>query len=300
MYKEYELPKDIKTAINDNKLAVFIGAGLSRLYGCYSWKDLAYNLISICENRNIITGYEKELLLQDNDFKKIITIAHSILTEHNLEKEFYHQMRYALNHFKASKAIKPKIYTDLLNLGGVFITTNADIWIDKHFIQSNIQSKDFSSETIIHKSYLYKIHGCISEKKSLIFEVDKYLELYNCESEFTGFLKKIFNNYTVLFVGYGLAEFEILDYIFKSKMTSRKHYFLKDYYMCESNIKKYEQHYYEKMNIQIIPYYKDNKGFDELYDVFEYWKKDIDASTIKFLNENKLIDDALKDPYAYN
>ncbi len=297
MKKEYELPNAIKEAINSSKLAVFIGAGLSRHYGCDSWNDLAIRLVSICEEKNIITKYEKELLLKDKDYKKLITITHSLLTKHKSEKEFYHQMRLALNHFKAKKSKKPKIYTNLLDMGAVTITTNADIWINKYFIKSNIKYKDFSKDTDIHKSYLYKIHGCISDKSSLIFEVDKYLDIYNCESEFTGFLKEIFNNYTVLFVGYGLSEFEIIDYIFKSKMTTKTHYFLKDYYECESNIKEYEQNYYKKMNVQIIPYFKDKNGFDELYNIFKYWKDVIDASTLKALNDSKIIDEILENPY---
>lgn len=296
MEREYKLPIDLINAINDEKLAIFIGAGISRHYGCSSWESLAKELITICEYKSIISKYEKELLINDRDYKKLITIAHSLLKNRGYEKDFYKQMRYSLNHFKAKKASKPKIYKDLINLGGVFVTTNADIWINKYFHQDTIiyKDKDFTSSTIINKQHLYKIHGCISDKKSLVFEVDEYLQRYSCHSEFTEFLKKFFNEYTVLFVGYGLGEFEILDYVFKSKETKKRHYFLKDYYKCESTLKNYEQEYFKKLNIEIIPYYKDLNGFGQLPIIFKEWREEIELISYKSTMGNELIDNALE------
>ena len=39
-----ELPDEIKEASNKEKLAIFIGAGISRFLGCDSWATLVYNL----------------------------------------------------------------------------------------------------------------------------------------------------------------------------------------------------------------------------------------------------------------
>jgi hypothetical protein len=35
-----EVPSKIKRAVNDKKLAIFIGAGVSRFVGCTSWIDM--------------------------------------------------------------------------------------------------------------------------------------------------------------------------------------------------------------------------------------------------------------------
>ena len=42
------LPKETVEAVNNEKLAVFIGAGVSRLVGCMSWDRLAQNLLNRC------------------------------------------------------------------------------------------------------------------------------------------------------------------------------------------------------------------------------------------------------------
>jgi hypothetical protein len=40
-----EVPGEVRDAVNNGTLAVFIGAGVSRLVGCEGWDTLARNLI---------------------------------------------------------------------------------------------------------------------------------------------------------------------------------------------------------------------------------------------------------------
>ena len=49
---------DIKTAMDENKLAIFIGAGVSRLVGCKSWNDLANELLKKCHNIYILNFHQ--------------------------------------------------------------------------------------------------------------------------------------------------------------------------------------------------------------------------------------------------
>ena len=53
-------------------------------------------------------------------------------------------------------------------------------------------------------------------------------------------MKNVFDNYTVLFIGYGLAEFELLDYIMKNVPLSKNqipnHYILQTYNSFENKI----------------------------------------------------------------
>ena len=41
-------PKAIIEAVNNGTLAVFIGAGVSRIIGCKGWDELARNLVEKC------------------------------------------------------------------------------------------------------------------------------------------------------------------------------------------------------------------------------------------------------------
>ncbi len=309
MFKIIALPEllpEIKETAENGDLAIFMGAGLSRFLDCMSWKDLAVNLTKKCESENLINNYEQSVLANSNDFKKTITICNELLKD---DKRFMKEMRNSLNDKDVKKYLngtlkdkaeyeqKLQIYKNLFSLNAIFITTNADRHIDQVFASENIKVKDFGAATELDNNHLYKIHGSITDKESLVFTVDGYLNRYTNEG-FGNFLEKIFATKTVLFIGYGLGEFELLDYLFKSiKSTGKQHYFLKDFYEHETNIYKFEQIYFKKLGIVLIPYSKDKVGFNQLPKIIEYW---VDEMKIKSRVLQKVydeIDQVLENPY---
>lgn len=306
------LPKvleEIKQANNDKKLAVFIGAGISRFLDCSSWNSLAQNLINRCEKEGLINHLEKDTLSKNNDMKKLITICNSLLKN---DDRFMEEMKKSLNDEVVQKYIdkdlspkekeeydgKLKIYRDLFSLKGLFLTTNADRHIDRLFEESNIiyKKEDFVADNVDNNK-LYKIHGSIVDENSLVFTVDQYIDTY-INPNFNKFLEEIFAKYTIVFIGYGLGEFELLDYLFKSTNgTSKKHFFIKDYFDHEEKICEFEQHYFDKLGIKLIPYSKDKKGFGQLKELIENWAEDIKKETNTLQQVFDDIDDALENPY---
>ena len=98
-------------------------------------------------------------------------------------------MEKALKPNKRSKCLD--IYDKLWKFGGTFVTTNADKCFHEKFNNENILKwpKEFENEGI-KKRRLYKIHGCISDRNSLVFTKDKYLEKYSGEDKaFHSFMK---------------------------------------------------------------------------------------------------------------
>ena len=61
------IPNEIKDAVDNGTLAVFIGAGVSRLVGCEGWDTLARNLVKRCYEEGIINFKENETLSQISD-----------------------------------------------------------------------------------------------------------------------------------------------------------------------------------------------------------------------------------------
>lgn len=280
-----ELPKEIKEAVNNNRLAVFVGAGVSRLIGCMGWDQLACNLVNRCFTTKKEDGYglinykEKETLLQNIDHKKTITICYHLLEKNGFESIFYEELEKSL---KADKDLikSQNIYDELYRLRGLFITTNADEHFDNKFEQTRIvwSEKDFDPFKI-DRTKLYHIHGFIKDKNSLVFTVPQYIKRYNNQT-FKKFLEKIFSEFTVLFVGYGMAEFELLDFLItkfesNNKEKELKHFILLPFYKGEENILEFEQYYYNSMGIRVLPYAKDNKGYGQLYDVIKNWNREI-------------------------
>ena len=82
------VPPKIIEAINDRKLAVFIGAGVSRLVGCIGWDELARNLVNCCYGFKLIDLGERESLCESKDHKKTITICYNLLNTKGHEKLF--------------------------------------------------------------------------------------------------------------------------------------------------------------------------------------------------------------------
>jgi len=280
------IPLQLIEAINNDQFAIFFGAGTSMMIGCSSWERMAEKLIEKCfttpkkddPQYSCITFKEQEALLKMKDPKKIITICQYILHKNGSEEEFFSQIK---NSLKPNQDLldKQNIYNELGGLRGLFITTNIDTHFDKKFHPSRIliHKEEFDSNDL-DVSKLYHIHGSITDWSTIIITVKDYFDRYRDE-KFKLFLQKIFEEKTILFIGYGLNEFEVLDFLITksgiplSKMP--KHFILLPYYRGEENILEFEEHYFLQMGISVVPYMKDEKGYGQLFDVIKKWNQDI-------------------------
>jgi len=282
-----KLPPQIIEAINNDKFAIFFGAGASRLIGCSSWKQLAEKLIERCyktpkknDTKSFCINFkEREDLLEMKDPKKIITICQHILNKNlGSDDDFIEEIRKSLE--PRQDLIEQNIYDELFGLRGVFITTNIDVHFDQKFHPSRIviQKGDFDPEKI-ESFKLYHVHGSISDFPSVILTVKQYIERYKDDKQFKAFLNRIFDGKVVLFIGYGLNEFEILDFLITSSGMSvseePKHFILLPYYRGQDTILEWDVHYFSQMGIAVIPYSKDDKGYAQLLDVIKSWKSEI-------------------------
>ncbi len=289
-----DLPQQIIDAAEKRELAIFIGAGLSRFVGCSSWSKLSENLLDKCESEGLINNFERVVLSQSKDFKKTITICNQLLKN---DDRFLDEMKWSLNDDNVdSNEIDLSIYRDLYSLNGLFITTNADRHIDQVFSSDNILIENFDATTPIDNSHLYKIHGSIASPDSLIFTVGGYLKRYT-DPKYGKFLEEIFTKYTVLFLGYGLSEFELMDYLFTSiSPNGNKHFFLKDYFTHEQRIYQFDQLYFNDLGINLIPYAKDTNGFNQLPIIIKSWVDEIKAKSLVPVIVYDEIDDVLGNP----
>lgn len=301
-----ELPPQIKRAAELGELVIFIGAGMSYELGCSDWNGLANDLIKRCENtlgsdEPLLNNFEatqlRNMLEQSGNSKKVITICNGILSQSGNDELFLEEMKKSLNDDKVTSTNpKLKTYRDLFNLNGIFVTTNADRHIDQIFNPQNIITNKFTGNTVLVNKNLYKIHGSIDEPASLIFTVEQYFTRYK-DKEFIKFLESLFTK-TVLFVGYGLGEFELLEHMYKNITLSENHYFyLGGYYTHEKRLCDFEQMYFDQMKVKLIPYSKDKKGFKQLPIVIEEWVKQIQTTTNVLQNNFDEIDEVLRNPF---
>lgn len=289
-----KLPKAIKDAINNKKLAIFIGAGVSRFVGCDSWDNLANNLVKKCRDKGFITPFENKALLQESDKIKLISVCDNILKGEN--NYFMSEMKNSLKYNETDSVNincdEFQIYRDLKKIGNTFITTNADRFIDKVLATKDIYTKNFNANNI-GSNKLYKIHGCISDESSLVFTTEKYIETYS-NSDFNNFLESFFAEYSILFVGYGLNEARLLDRILNKPTATVNKFYLKGYFQHEAKIANFDKQYFKQLGIELISFSRDENDYGQLKKVISKWREEVYYSTHKFQNDFNDIDDALK------
>jgi hypothetical protein len=287
-------PKNLIEAARQKRLVVFAGAGVSRLAGCKSWDDLAITLVEACYRANTPASSMnfrlRESLAKMGDNKMIITICQSILPEQD---------------FKAtvSAALTPKeqpdcpdIYRILKRLECSFITTNADKLLDDMFVESRRFRDPMIFETVkLSEPCVVHIHGSIDEFETMVFTTNQYFQRYKIES-FIHFLARAFKEYTLLFIGYGLAELQILDLLFSNPKIGSgaiQHYMLKNYFTGEGPLVDLEQRYYKQFGIEIIPFAIDEWGHRQLERVVREWVDEVRENTSVIQSKMDLIEGAL-------
>ena len=190
------------------------------------------------------------------------------------------------------------VYKELFGLRGLFITTNADRYFDKYFKGRVVFKLDEFDPSNRDRTKLYHIHGSIIERSSLVFTIPEYIRRYN-ELNFKKFLEEIFARFTVLFVGYGMSEFELLDFLItkfdRNKEKKPKHFILYPFYMGEESKLKFENAYFNPMGVHVLPYVKDDKGYNQLYEVIRVWSREINQTSNYLYDSFKEIDQVVND-----
>jgi hypothetical protein len=293
------LPLGIKKAINNETMAIFIGAGVSRLIGCDDWDTLTKKLVRKCREVGEIKPISENSLLEESDKIKLISICHNILSRDAFMGELKKSLKDSeVNNINIDDE-KLTIYRDLKELANIFITTNADRYINKLMDSNNITINDFSFNNIKNDN-LYKIHGCISDEQSLVFTKEKYITRYT-DKRFNNFIDQFFYRYTVLFLGYSLSDFELLDRIFTITKSSRNnHFYLKAYFKHEQEVCNFDTEYFSNLNIKLIPFSRDENNYNQLKNVISEWKTEANRGTKKMQHGFKNIDDALENPTTSN
>jgi len=281
-----KLPPGIKEAVNRSELAVFIGAGVSKILGCKGWSETADELVKVCFQRGLINYKEKKALIQEDNQKKKISICQHILGK-DTGTLFYDVISKSIQSEKA-RSDKFPIYGELHKLRAVYVTTNVDTCFDDLYFKDLIiyRPEDFNAN-IIDREHLYHLHGTINDHNSLIFTVRNYLEHYS-KKTIKEFLERLFSEYSIMFVGYGLDEFEVMDFLFtKAHYTTKelKHFILLPMFRGEENILAFEESYYGDLGITVIPYAIDDQGYEQLYYVIENFEKEINLSST-FLHDS--------------
>jgi len=272
--------KTIKEAFNQNKLAIFVGAGVSKNSGLPDWGELIEDL-------------RKDLKIQETDFLKVAQLYYLAVGEvtylQNIKSYF------------DTKAEPNAIHNYIFELKPKYIiTTNWDSLLEdynnKIFNKYKVISSDKDLVSSNIDKMIIKMHGDFNSEK-FVFKEDDYINYSKDYPLIENFIKSILSTHTILFIGYSYSDINI-KYIAKWIQNSSKLQPPMFYLSFEENrhYKKYMQNY--KIETIVIPEYgkKDNYSYrleNFLKELIEYIKgesldidvKDIDLKRVDNVKE---------------
>ncbi|MCE5221464.1 MAG: SIR2 family protein [Clostridium sp.] len=200
-----KLHSRIKEAIENDTLVFFIGSGASAPLGFPTWNDLVIEILNKLSNdnpsrRNLIP------VLQDNIFTAI-----EILEKIKSDKTDIYEI------IKEKFLVNFDITDDKLNrhkklweITNKIITTNYDLILESANpkIIPTVYTQCFEIAQLTKKNeYLLKMHGSIEDVSECILFEENYKNLYNGDEKSVLFqLKKIFTDYTIIFLGFSLQD----------------------------------------------------------------------------------------------
>lgn len=291
------VPGRILTAAKRGKLVVFIGAGVSCIAGSPDWDGFANGMLkkeAEKGNDHVLSFAELDQIKQLNPKIKLFIARNT----GNLSPDDYREI---LEPNKLSHRMGINVYQNLHAISNQIITTNYDSWLDEPLpaLEEGIEDEaryepktkkvffkgEAISPSVLHEeAYVVHLHGSLIDPENMIMTTADYIKHYKREDKnpVPEFLEELFRERVVLFIGYGLNELEILEYVLSKKGDyEHNHFMLQGFYSHQRGLNKHLSEYYlNECGVELIPYNMDTKGYESLSDVLDDWASRIRPKTM--------------------
>jgi hypothetical protein len=315
----YPLPELIRDAARHGELVVFVGAGASMLCGSPDWRGFAAGVVKVLTQAGVLNFLDSEQLNGLGDPRRTLSIAMDLARKHSLALDIEIDK---ILHPVTGRGVGLELYALLARLRPVFVTTNYDKWLDSAPLPEPViavpesdtiepRSLDVSrpkyhlaeqltSEKLSERGAVIHLHGSHSDVASMIVSLRDYIRHYT-DLRIQTFLKDMFRDHTVLFIGYGLVELEVLEHIVRSNVNAEgeapRHFVLYPYRSSEEKQTRFTEAFFrDHCGVQLIKYCIDHRGYEELLEVLKAWEPQLDVRDPTVLELQAQIDRFLKDP----
>lgn len=321
---EFYIPnQQIKDAAKHGELVVFVGAGASKLCGSPDWREFANQVVGALEKGSVLSFLEAEQLRGFGDPRRTLSISMALANEKGIAIDFDEIL-----HPPKPTPIGSQLYELLSGLGAVMVTTNYDKWLDDagpEELSTEVKLggesvpvggpskrpkyhlvEHLSSARLKERGAVVHLHGSYTDQKSMVVSLKDYIRHY-ADKRVQEFLTEMFKDYTVLFVGYGLAELEVLDYIIRSNESIHtssaepRHFLLYGYRSTEVVQTKFiESFFRDQCGVNVIRYCIDAKGYQELVEVIKAFRSELDVREPTTLDLQATLDRYIALPTSEN
>lgn len=187
--------------LQNRELTFFIGAGVSKLSGVPTWSEVVGNLDTKLRGRKK-KNYSSE---------ELISIPEKFYLSQKVNQEDYFSTIKSILDFESRVPNKVHDRILLMNPRRI-VTTNFDDLIEKSVTQRLLSFKKICSDeqvsSIDSGPYILKVHGDFS-KNNIVFRENDYLRYEDDFRLISNLLRTIFATDTVVFIGYGLNDYNI-------------------------------------------------------------------------------------------
>tara|TARA_R110002072_G_scaffold205354_4_gene363278 strand:- start:828 stop:1757 length:930 start_codon:yes stop_codon:yes gene_type:complete len=273
-----ELPDEIIQAALDGNLVLFVGAGTSMLLGLPSWSGMARRQLEFLRENDALNYSELDQLVSLNP-KMQLSIARELADENRLELDFSS----GLTGYTEGNSV----YRLINDIGCVCVTTNYDELLAPRYtdvedgsetprkVNRICQKNDFLVTHLDTPGTVIHLHGAVSDQSTMVVTTREYLEHYD-DSFVQDFLSDLFARKTVLFIGYGLEEAEILEHILRrgevGKREERARFVLQGYYLSQTPLyNKLHSYYRNSFGVHVIGFVRDHKDYEQQEVILTDW-----------------------------
>jgi len=299
-----DIPQGLIDAAARGVLVPFIGAGVSQLAGCPRWAEFADKVLEQLVQKRVLRPAQRSQLSALSPRVKL-SIAKITAKKAGVEID-YATLLHKTTDWHENKDGRA-VYGHLSALSRWFITTNYDEWLDRLFpgTDSNEEEQAESAERReqLRRNKLYRpedfradefrkpdtvlhLHGALEDPDGMILSTRDYIERYANDRHHVGgdgenlvlsFLEFLFQQRTILFVGYGLEELEVLEYVImkaqdRSGRRSReaRHYMLQGFFTFEEgSCDALREYFLQQCGVELIPFSRDEEDWRQLIHVLE-------------------------------
>ena len=302
LHDKIEPPNEVIEAAMCGELVIFVGSGISMLCKLPSWRDLAKLVLNDLRQINLLNYSEIEQL-ETLDPRKQLSIALQIAKDKEQPLDL-------AKHFKNPEDSEG-VYKALNDIGCVCITTNYDELLMPKYKEVGggssmplagtrvYEPSKFSSYLLDNPGTIIHLHGAISKPETMIVTTRRYLEHYD-NKYVQEILHELFAKKTVVFMGYGLDEVEILEHILRrgsaKKTPDRKRFVLQGFFQNQTPLFVNLHRYYEEsFGVKLLGFLRDRKNYECQVEIIENWARKLQVKQPSLVTTADLIDEIFHD-----